>query len=135
MDTLKQFFGFSEEDTSVDDLPVTKKRSGKSTSLSEIKIESPQVYDDSIQLASFLREGKPIIVNLEKLDETTANRFVDFLCGTSYAINGHMFKLAAHLYLFTPAHILIIESEAVTDFEKGVVQDQLASSQLSSDSY
>jgi len=139
VNAIKQFFGFSEAaeneipqgiapstpSAAANPSPASpSKTKGRNipANASEIKIHSPQVYDDSIQLASYLRDQVPIIVNLSQLDESTGKRFIDFLCGTAYAINGHMAKLSEALYLFTPQSMIIVESEALSDFEQGMTQ-------------
>ncbi|RAP33641.1 hypothetical protein DID77_02745 [Candidatus Marinamargulisbacteria bacterium SCGC AG-439-L15] len=90
---------------------------------SEIKIEEPRIYEDSLQIAAYLREKKPVIVNLKHLDATTGKRLIDFVCGTAYAINGHMMKIGENIFLFTPDNILIVDSEKKSTFEQGLQQE------------
>jgi len=71
----------------------------------ELIITEPRTYEDSVLLSSYLKEGKPIIVNLKHLDADAGKRLVDFVCGTVYAFEGHMQKLGGHIFLFTPKNI------------------------------
>ena len=87
----KSFFGFSEEDisplvpesTDISIAEVEKrppvvrtikgtlggsKASNSFSSISEIRIEEPRVYEDSVIIAQSLRENKPVIVNLKYLE-------------------------------------------------------------------
>ncbi len=97
-----------------------KQKSG----LSEIKIEEPTVYEDSITIASYLREHKPVIINLKHLDKKTGKRLIDFICGTAYAINGNMLKIAESIFLFTPESVLISDSEVQSTLDKGFKEEQ-----------
>ena len=69
---------------------VVNAQNSKSFSPSEIKVEEPRIYEDSLNIATQLRENKPVIVNLKYLDSNSSKRLIDFICGTAYAINGHM---------------------------------------------
>lgn len=131
-DAIKVFFGFQDEDQSQKPTPkvtaAPHKESGSSKPVirnfkgaivkgnggfpsSEIKIEEPTIYEDSLNIATYLREQKPVIVNIKKLDSTTGKRLIDFVCGTAYAINGHMMKIADQIFLFTPETVMISDSE------------------------
>jgi cell division inhibitor SepF len=50
-------------------------------------------------------------VNLKHLDPAEGTRLIDFVCGTAYAIDGHMMKIGESIFLFTPGTISIISSE------------------------
>ena len=73
----------------------------QSASVTEIRIEEPRIYEDSLNIATFLRELKPVIVNLKHLESDAGKRLIDFICGTAYAINGHMLKIGEQIFLFT----------------------------------
>ena len=124
LDGMKVFFGFQEEDMEnrktesvrVEETikaPVVKTIYSTSTPkmISEIRVEEPRIYEDSLNIASYLRENKPVIINLKNLDGATGKRLIDFICGTTYAINGKMKKIGENIFLFTPASVLITEPE------------------------
>ncbi|MEK7299142.1 MAG: cell division protein SepF [Candidatus Margulisiibacteriota bacterium] len=92
--------------------------------LNEIKVEEPRIYEDSLNIATHLREGKPVIVSLKYLDSAAGKRLIDFVCGTAYAINGHMLKIGENIFLFTPEHVLIAEADEKSTFEQGLDQDE-----------
>lgn len=124
---IKSFFGFSVENAPpsssnpVADTPDTKKTfkgslvsapSSRPFPSSEINIQEPRVYEDSLAIASYLRDSKPVIVNLKFLDSDAGKRLIDFICGTAYAINGHMMKIGENIFLFTPANVRIENNTA-----------------------
>ena len=146
LNKVKDFFGFSEEDYETSPLfeeeskpsekieeanstetkkPLIKVFKGSNSNTnqkfmpSEIKIEEPRIYEDSLNIATHLRDKKPVIINLKYLDAPTGKRLIDFICGTAYAINGHMLKIGENIFLFTPADVLIADSnESKNAFEE-----------------
>ena len=134
IERLKHFFGFSEElnleehKLEEDINPKIKPFKGslvdsqnaRPFASSEIKVEEPRIYEDSLAIATHLRENKPCIVNLKYLDEDAGKRLIDFVCGTAYAINGHMLKIGENIFLFTPSKVLIVNSEEKSKLEQGV---------------
>lgn len=118
--SIKSFFGFEpiefEPLSTYQHAPKTETpfksnlintKNTRQFSVSEIKIETPKVYEDATQIATQLRENNPVIVNLKHLDTDTSKRLIDFICGTAYAINGHMMKIGESIFLFTPANVNI----------------------------
>jgi cell division inhibitor SepF len=89
----------------------------------EIMVYEPKVYEDSLQMSAQLRQGNPVIINLQQLDQTEGMRLIDFVCGTAYAIDGHMIKIGESIFLFTPSNILI--SDYV---ERGSISEDIESS-------
>lgn len=126
---VKEFFGFYEsEETTPMPLPeapkpqikVAKQVPSRTPGFHEIKVEEPRIYEDSLNIASFLRENKPVIVNLKYLDSDSGKRLIDFICGTAYAINGHMMKIGEHIFLFTPNTVLISDSGEKSQLQEGL---------------
>jgi cell division inhibitor SepF len=77
----------------------------------EIMFYEPKVYEDSLNISTNLRSGSPVLVNLKHLDPNEGTRLIDFVCGTAYAIDGHMMKIGESIFLFTPGSIAIISAE------------------------
>ena len=78
---------------------------------SEIMVYEPKIYEDSLNIATNLRSGSPVIVNLKHLDPAEGTRLIDFVCGTAYAIDGHMMKIGETIFLFAPSNIAITSAE------------------------
>jgi len=77
----------------------------------EIMIYEPKVYEDSLNISSHLRSGCPVIINLKHLDPAEGTRLIDFVCGTAFAIDGHMMKIGDSIFLYTPPSIAITSAE------------------------
>jgi cell division inhibitor SepF len=87
--------------------PGKKPQNGQ-TSAQDMVILAPQVYEDSLTVASYLKRGNPVIVNIKNLDNAMGKRFIDFICGSAYAFDGNMHRLGGTIFLFTPAHMGIV---------------------------
>ena len=135
LDEIKLFFGFIDEKKTIEEAPELQEKTPFKGSLvnaqsarpfasSEIKVLEPKIYEDSLNIAAYLRANKPVVVNLKSLDKQAGKRLIDFICGTAYAINGHMMKIGDHIFLFTPANVNIDNSEEKTSFEQGVEESE-----------
>ena len=116
----KQFIGLeadSEESSAGQQLDIGailkgKRETPRSTEGgNEIMVYEPKIYEDSLSISTNLRTGSPVIVNLKHLDPAEGTRLIDFVCGTAYAIDGHMMKIGESIFLFTPSSIAITSSE------------------------
>ncbi len=77
----------------------------------EMILCEPKSHEDSVILSTYIKQGKPVIVNLKYLDATAGKRLIDFVCGTVYAFEGHMQKLGGNIFLFTPQNIGIVNKQ------------------------
>ncbi len=66
---------------------------------------SPTKYEESKSLALELKKGRPIILNLDKLDVENSKRIFDFMCGANYALDGVTQKIGNNIFLFAPADV------------------------------
>ena len=117
----KQFIGLEEESEDPrggQQLDIGTVLRGKKESRRGVEEESyeimfyePKVYEDSLNISTNLRAGSPVIINLKHLDPTEGTRLIDFVCGTAYAIDGHMMKIGESIFLFTPGSIAITSAE------------------------
>ena len=127
----KEFMGFVEEEE--DDYPgrVMPKKplvnipmgNQKSISTSQIRVIEPRDADQSLDIANALREGSPVIISLKYLEADESKRLFDFICGTTYAINGNFRKLGDNILLFTPEHIGIVDADAENSFNEIELND------------
>ncbi|MDQ2800843.1 MAG: cell division protein SepF [Armatimonadota bacterium] len=74
-----------------------------------------QSFDDARRAADGLKDGQQQIVNLEQTPPEMAERIIDFLNGSTYALEGSVEKIGEQVYLFTPNSVLIeIEDKPAT---------------------
>ncbi|MFZ3101115.1 MAG: cell division protein SepF [Desulfitobacteriaceae bacterium] len=70
-----------------------------------VVVFEPKSFEDSQGIADQLRNRRPVIVNLENAEKTLAKRVVDFISGTTYALNGNMQKVGNGIFLFVPNNV------------------------------
>jgi cell division inhibitor SepF len=90
---------------------LKSKKEGRADPGYEVMIYEPKVYEDSLNISTHLRTGSPVIINLRNLDPQEGTRLIDFVCGTAYAIDGHMMKIGETIFLFTPNSINITSAD------------------------
>lgn len=116
----KAFIGLDEEggeeergyNQQLDMATILKnKKEARSEPGYEVMVYDPKVYEDSLNISTHLRAGSPVIINLRNLDPAEGTRLIDFVCGTAYAIDGHMMKIGETIFLFTPNNIAITSAD------------------------
>lgn len=65
----------------------------------------PRRFDQAQEVADRFKEGLPVIVNLQDVDRDLSRRLIDFASGLCYGLGGTMEKVAAGVYLLTPANV------------------------------
>ncbi|NMB12452.1 MAG: cell division protein SepF [Firmicutes bacterium] len=123
MDKMLSFMGFEEETDleleakepmerpSVDETS-TGKRKGQLVSISRqtqtrVMVVAPTSYDAVEDVANYLKNGRAVIACLDEIDRDLAKRIVDFMSGTTFALDGSVRRVAEGVFLFAPAHILV----------------------------
>lgn len=108
------------EEINVETALRPRKAKNNSSAEYEIAIHEPKVYEDSLNISTQIRSGSPVIINLKHLDPTEGTRLIDFVCGTAYAIDGHMLKIGESIFLFTPSNIVISDVEERAGIEESI---------------
>lgn len=127
----KAFIGLTEEEGE-EEAPAQMefgtilrgKKEGKVEPTYEVMFYEPKVYEDSLNISTHLRSGSPVIINLKHLDPAEGTRLIDFVCGTAYAIDGHMMKIGESIFLFTPSGIAITGAEERTSLGEELEQKE-----------
>ena len=89
-----------------------KKKGGQVVNLhtqSQVRVIvcEPRVYEDAQAIADHLKNRRPVIVNLEQTDPNLSKQVIDFVCGTTYALDGRMQKVGNGIFLFVPSNMNI----------------------------
>jgi cell division inhibitor SepF len=72
-----------------------------------VAVRLPLSYEDARPAADGLKDGRQQIINLEKTNQETFQRILDFLSGVTYALNGFVEKVGDRVYLFAPSNVTI----------------------------
>ncbi|MGE5654170.1 MAG: cell division protein SepF, partial [Bacillota bacterium] len=62
----------------------------------------PARFEDVQVIVDHLKSRRPIIINLEGVDNTLAKSLLDFICGATYALDGGMQKVNGSIFLIAP---------------------------------
>lgn len=78
---------------------------GNQNSFVRMVVFQPQTYDDTQTIIDNLKNGKPVIVNLETLNPDIAQRVLDFIGGAIYALDGNVRKVSKGIFLLAPTGV------------------------------
>ena len=121
MNKMLKWIGIAEEDdeeffdteTDMDEAVEPAMPLGRKAQVSSISGGAPsrvvviqfQNFDDAKDAADHLKNKKPVVANLEKLDNDTTRRVVDFLSGAVYGVAGRIQNVSNRIFLITPANV------------------------------
>lgn len=67
-------------------------------------ITQPTSFEQSEEICNYLKERKSVIVNLEYVNKDVARRIVDFISGSTHALDGHIQKISNAIFLVAPVN-------------------------------
>ena len=70
-----------------------------------VVVMEPNSFEEAQNIADQLKSRRPVSVNLENAEKMLAKRIVDFISGTTYALNGNMQKVGNGIFLFVPNNV------------------------------
>ncbi|RCX16820.1 cell division inhibitor SepF [Anaerobacterium chartisolvens] len=76
-----------------------------SASQFKVVIMQPENFDDAQDICDHLKNKKPVVVNLEQVEKECAQRIIDFLSGSIYALDGTIQKVAAGIFVIAPNNV------------------------------
>jgi cell division inhibitor SepF len=62
----------------------------------------PTAFEDSQEISDMLLTGRAIVINLEGFDDKLAQRTMDFISGSVYAINGKLHRISNCIFIISP---------------------------------
>lgn len=72
-----------------------------------VVVAEPKSFDEVQPIADQLKERRPVVINLESVDKETGQKFLNFLSGTIYALDGTMQRVSASIFVFAPNNVEI----------------------------
>jgi cell division inhibitor SepF len=93
--------------------PALKKQQSKvvnihTTSQLKVVVMQPENFEDAKDICDHLKNKKPVVINLEGLEKDSAQRVVDFLSGSVYAVDGTIQKVSAGIFVIAPNNVDIM---------------------------
>ncbi|MBQ7479294.1 MAG: cell division protein SepF [Selenomonadaceae bacterium] len=86
----------------------------------KVIVIEPKSFDDAQEVANCLREKRPVVINFDKTDAEAAKRIIDFISGTTYALNGEIKKVGRNVFLCAPSNVNVSYTEE--DSKKGTTE-------------
>lgn len=68
----------------------------------EVCIMKPTSFEDSQEICDMLLTGRATVINLEGFDDKLAQRTMDFISGSVYAINGKLHRISNCIFIVSP---------------------------------
>ena len=90
-----------------------------------VKVIKPQEFNEAQIVADFLKEGKTIVVNLEGIEISQAQRIIDFIGGASFAVDGSLKAISNNIFIVAPGNI-----EVSGDLRDEIISVSLLSPEL-----
>ena len=98
---------------------------GKQEEGETVRVIKPQEFNEAQIVADFLKEGKTIVVNLEGIEISQAQRIIDFIGGASFAVDGSLKAISNNIFIVAPGNI-----EVSGDLRDEIVGDSIISPEL-----
>ncbi len=77
----------------------------KSPNMNEVYVMIPHDSSESQTVTDFLKAGKTIVLNMSGLDTMTAQRIIDFVAGSTYALDGSLQAISDNIFIAAPSTI------------------------------
>jgi len=68
----------------------------------EVVVSSPETFEEAKEICQNIKDKKPVVINLEKVDHSIAQRITDFACGACFALNGNIQRVTNQIYIIAP---------------------------------
>ena len=98
-----------------DEAPVAAARSSAVKAIpmptTRVHVMDPRGFNDAQEVGDRLKNGQPVILNLQGVDRDLQRRLIDFSSGLAYALSGTMSKAADQVFLLTPSNVEVSDEE------------------------
>ena len=73
----------------------------------EVCVIKPTSMEDTREITDTLRSNRTVVLNMEGVDVSLAQRIIDYASGTCYAISGNLQKISNYIFIITPPSVEI----------------------------
>lgn len=71
----------------------------------EVVVIQPETYDEAQDICDHIKSQRPVIINLENMDRTIAQRIMDFVSGSCYTLNGNLQRVTNNIFIIAPENV------------------------------
>jgi cell division inhibitor SepF len=99
-----------EEEEFSEDSRYSKRRGAKvvglpSAAKMRMVVYQPKSNEDTQDIIDNLKARKPVVINLDDMDNDKAQRVLDFVSGAVYALNGNIKKVSRGIFVIAPSNV------------------------------
>lgn len=91
-----------------------------SDSKMKIKIAKPSSYEDAAEICDALKNKQIVLINTKSLSTKIAQRLIDFVSGTCYALEGDLQEIEKGVFVVTPLNVESREEEKPQKQDLGI---------------
>ncbi|PIQ26774.1 hypothetical protein COW36_00525 [bacterium (Candidatus Blackallbacteria) CG17_big_fil_post_rev_8_21_14_2_50_48_46] len=79
----------------------------------EVVVICPTSFSETLTAVSYLKQRCTVVINVTGMNEAESQRFVDFISGAAYALDGFQERVGEGIFVLTPSHIGIRSRQAL----------------------
>lgn len=72
---------------------------------SEVYVIKPQDFNEAQSVTDFLKDGRAIVINMEGIELSAAQRIIDFIGGACYALDGSLQAISGNIFIAAPSNV------------------------------
>ncbi|SFC96080.1 cell division protein SepF [Clostridium uliginosum] len=89
---------------------ITNKKNGKvvnihTSSATKVTITKPVDYEEATEICEALKNRRIVLVNTTLLETKIAQRLLDFISGSCYALGGELQQIEKGVYILSPSNV------------------------------
>ncbi|MBE3576994.1 MAG: cell division protein SepF [Limnochordales bacterium] len=73
----------------------------------KLVVQEPLTFEEVQAVADHVKNRRPVVVCLDRVDRDLARKIVDFLSGTAYALDGKIQRVGEGIFLVVPSNVSI----------------------------
>jgi len=101
--------------------PIANVVSIHSNKTMKVVVCEPDSFEEVQALADHLRNRKQLILNFENTPPEEARRIIDFISGTTYALDGNSQQLGKNIFVFAPNNVEISKDHRTVIRKTGLI--------------
>lgn len=87
----------------------------------KVHIIKPNTFDEAPQISDSLKANKIVVVNTSGLEPRTAQRLLDFIAGSTYALGGDLQEVENGVYVLSPSTVEVSREAKEESSLKGLL--------------
>ena len=87
----------------------------------KVHIIKPNTFDEAPQISDSLKANKIVVVNTSGLEPRTAQRLLDFIAGSTYALCGDLQEVENGVYVLSPSTVEVSREAKEESSLKGLL--------------